>query len=183
MRFVWFQPPLGSAEQPLRLCLALISAPGGKERLFRLSSRGLGVGGGTHHGRPGCSAEQVVATAGREIQLGCRVALEPDERLNRLSIREKICLTGSLAGTRRGGEWVVVTAFQTGYLSFLLSLTEKPYLSGNSLEQLPNCTTGLFSYLKALENSSTVSQRPPRILVSIGNPSNHHHQPPSPEGF
>lgn len=49
----------------------------------------------------------------------------------------------------------VVTAFQTGYLSFLLRLAEKPYLSGNSLQQLPNCRTGLFSYLKALGKKKT----------------------------
>lgn len=52
----------------------------------------------------------------------------PSNRMSsaRLSIREKICLPGSLAGAGRGREWVVVTAFQTGYLSSLLSLTEEP---------------------------------------------------------
>lgn len=80
------------------------------------------------------------------MQRGCRVALEPDGRLNRLSIS---CLKGSLRGTGQGGGWCG-HSFSDGYLSFLLRLAEKPYLSGNSLQQLPNCRTGLFSYLKAL---------------------------------
>lgn len=109
MHFVWFQPPLGSAGRPLRLSLALISARGEKSAYSVYPQGDSGWAGERITPRPGCSAEQVVATAGREIQRGCRVALEPDERLNQLSIREKICLKGSLPGAGRGGDGVVVS--------------------------------------------------------------------------
>ena len=71
MHFVWFQPPLGSAGRPLRLSLALISAPEGKRAPTPFILKGTRGGRGKRITPwPGCSAEQVVATAGREIQRG-----------------------------------------------------------------------------------------------------------------
>ena len=89
MLFVWFQPPLGSAGRPLRLSLALIFAPGGKERLLRLPSRGLGVGGGTHH-----APAWVLSLTGRGhrgqgnaawVQSGPRTRWEAQPALHQLS--------------------------------------------------------------------------------------------------
>lgn len=158
MRFVWFQPPLGSVEQPLRLCLALISAPGGKSAYSCLSSRGLGWAGERITAGL-CSGEQATQRAGK-FSFGQRPSNQM--RLNRLSIREKICLPGRPCWGGAGWEWVVVTAFQTGYCPSSLGLMGgalpewEPISNSCPIRQL-----AVSQYLKALENSSAVSQRPP----------------------
>lgn len=125
--------------------------PGGKERLLRFSSGGSGAGGWGRSWEeritpwPGCSAEQAVATPGREILRG--LDLEPDGRAQQAAHR---------LSEVPGAPWWGSQLFRRGTSS---SLDREALSECELVAVAASCRTGLFSNLKVLESSSTVSNR------------------------